>query len=95
MMERRKHGAHVANRRRAGTYSSALKAPMTEQNTPHLYMLMRRIPLFPVIRRSGRPGLGAHPLKIPRLAIAAVDLQAVFCPQWLRRACYPGVAPEP
>ncbi|NOQ42586.1 MAG: acid phosphatase, partial [Desulfuromusa sp.] len=26
----------------AGTFSCALNAPITEQNTPHLYMLMRR-----------------------------------------------------
>ena len=95
MMERRKHGAHVANRRRAGTYSSALKAPMTEQNTPHLYMLMRRESRYFRSYAVADDRASALTRSIPRLAIAAVDLQAVFCPQWLRRACYPGVAPEP
>lgn len=30
--------------RAAGTFSCALNAPITEQDTPHLYMLVRRIP---------------------------------------------------
>jgi acid phosphatase (class A) len=36
--------ANIMFPRAAGTFSCALNAPITEQDTPHLYTLMRRIP---------------------------------------------------